>query len=131
MKGKMSFKGLNTWMEDLVAAGHNVDQAVTELLQDEEPYLENELRDNLRRTSEQWTGETGATINVSGVKKEGNTVFIEATAGGSEAPQAHYKEFGRTRQVAEPFFRPTFRGHLLKNRLKAGMKNIMQRFGLK
>lgn len=128
---KLEFKGLTEWIEQLADAGENVDNAVETLLLEEEPYVENELRDQLQKTSETWTGETAASIAVSGVQKDGNFIFIEATAGGSDAPGAIYKEYGNTRQAAEPFFRPTFRGHRMKNRLKAGMKSIMQRMGLK
>ena len=108
-----------------------MDDAVTELVAENKPFIAQELERNLRKTSEQWTGETAASIQTSGPQREGNYIFIEATAGGLPAPGAQYKEFGRTRQAAEPFFRPTFRGHLLKNRLKASMKSIMERFGLK
>lgn len=131
MKASLSFKGLDAWMEDLAAAGESVDDAVTELLTDTQPFIAEELERNLEKTSETWTGETAASIDVSGVQKEGNYIFVEATAGGSDAPGAEYKEYGNTRQAAEPFFRPTFRGHLLKNKLKEGMKAIMEKAGLK
>lgn len=131
MKASLSFKGLEAWMEDLAAAGEDIDDAVTELLIETQPFIGEELERNLKKTSETWTGETSASIDVSGVQKEGNYIFVEATAGGSDAPGAEYKEFGNTRQAAEPFFRPTFRGHLLKNKLKAGMKAIMEKAGLK
>jgi len=130
MKGELSFKGLEEWMEDLVAAGESVDDAVTELLGETPPFIEEELVAQLKKTSEAYTGETASTIQVSGVQQAGNYLFVDATVGGKEAPQAVYKEYGTSRQVAEPFVRPTFRGHRLKNKLKEGMKSIMQRFGL-
>lgn len=131
MKGVLEFKALYEWMEDLAAAGESVDDAVTELVAENEPFIAQELERQLRRTSEQWTGETAASIQTSGPERDGNYIFVQATAGGSSAPGAQYKEFGSTRQAAEPFFRPTFRGHLLKNRLKASMKRIAEGFGLK
>ncbi len=131
MRGTLDFKGLENWMEDLVAAGENVDDAVTELLGETQPFIEEELVTQLRKTSEAYTGEAASTIEVSGVQQEGNYLFVEATVGGSDAPQATYKEYGTTRQAAEPFVRPTFRGHRLKNKLKEGMKAMMQRLGLK
>lgn len=130
MRGEMTFKGLEEWMEKLAEAGESVDDAVTELLGETHPFIEEELVRNLERTSEAYTGETASTIQVSGVQQEGNYIFVEATVGGSEVPQAFYKEYGNTRQKAEPFVRPTFRGHRLKNKLKEGMKSIMQRMGL-
>lgn len=131
MRGELTFKGLEDWMEQLAEAGKSVDEAVTELLGDTQPFIEDELVIQLKKTSELYTGETASTIQVSGVQQEGNYLFVEATVGGSDAPQATYKEYGTTRQAAEPFVRPTFRGHRLKNKLKEGMKNIMQRYGLK
>lgn len=130
-RGTLTFKGLEDWMEQLTEAGESVDKAVTELLGETQPFIEGELITQLRKTSETYTGETASTIQVSGVQQEGNYLFVEATVGGSDAPQATYKEYGTTRQAAEPFVRPTFRGHRLKNKLKEGMKNIMQRLGLK
>jgi len=129
MRGTLTFKGLETWMEDLAAAGESVDDAVIELLDETRLFIEDELLANLKKTSQTWTGETAASIQTS-VQKEGNYLFLEASAGGSDAPGAQYKEYGNSRQAAEPFFRPTFRGHRLKNKLKEGMKKIMQRMGL-
>ena len=130
MRGELTFKGLEAWMEQLAEAGKSVDDAVTELLGETQPFIAEELTAQLEKTSETWTGETAASINVSGVQQEGNYLFVEATAGGGDAPGAIYKEYGNQRQEAEPFFRPTFRGHRLKNKLKEGMKAIMQRMGL-
>lgn len=129
-KGTLTFKGLDNWMEQLAEAGESVDEAVTELLGETQPFIEDELIAQLRKTSETYTGETASTIQVSGVQQEGNCLFVEATVGGSDAPQATYKEYGTTRQAAEPFVRPTFRGHRLKNKLKDGMKGILLRRGL-
>ncbi len=131
MRGTLNFKGLEDWMEQLAEAGQNVDDAVTELLGETQPFIEDEMVAQLKKTSEAYTGETASTIEVSGVQQEGNYLFVEATVGGSEAPQANFKEWGTTRQAAEPFVRPTFRGHRLKNKLKEGMRTIMQRFGIK
>lgn len=130
-RGTLTFKGLESWMEQLAEAGQNVDDAVIELLGETQPFIEDEMVAQLKKTSEAYTGETASTIEVSGVQQEGNYLFVEATVGGSEAPQAFYKEYGTTRMAAEPFVRPTFRGHRLKNKLKEGMKTIMQRFGIK
>ena len=130
MKGTLEFKALYEWMEDLAAAEQDVDEAVAEILTEVQPFVAEELERNLHRTSEQWTPELGETIEVSDVQKEGNYIFIEAKAGAGDEEAAHAKEFGTARQAAEPFFRPTFRGSLLKNRLKAAMKAIAERFGL-
>ena len=60
MRGELTFKGLNTWMEQLAEAGENVDDAVTELLGETQPFIAEELTVQLEKTSETWTGETAA-----------------------------------------------------------------------
>jgi len=75
VRGELEFKALSLFMEDLAKAGQDIDSAVETLLRDEEPYVENELRDNLKRTSEQWTGETANSIQISGVQRDGNYIF--------------------------------------------------------
>lgn len=130
MKGTLEFKALQNWMEDLAAAGQDVNEAVAEILTDAQPFVADELERNLKRTSKQWTPILGETIEVSDVQREGNFIFIEVSAGAGDEEAAHAKEFGTALQAAEPFFRPTFRGNLLKNKLKAGMKSIAERYGL-
>lgn len=130
VRGVLEFGKLTEWIEDLAAAERNVDDAVSELLTEVKPFVAEELDRNLRKTSEQWTPELALTIEVSDVQKDGNFIFIEATAGDGDEEAAHAKEFGTTRQAAEPFFRPTFRGHLLKNRLKAIMVNLLKKYGV-
>ena len=132
VNGTLDFRALNQWAEKLVAVERDIDTAVSDLLTEVKPFVAEELDRNLHKTSEQWTPELALTIEVSDVQKDGNFIYLEASVGGgdgnSEAAQA--KEFGTTRQAAEPFFRPTFRGHLLKNRLKLVMKQLLQKYGV-
>jgi HK97 gp10 family phage protein len=129
VKASFEIKGLDAYLEDLARAGEDVDQVVTDVLTEAAPFAKAELEANLRKTSETWTGETAESIASSSVQRDGNYHFIELTAGGKDAPGAIYKEFGSTRQAAEPFFRPAFR-KLRQHKLKAMMKEVMQRFGL-
>ena len=132
VNGTLDFRALNQWAEKLVAVERDIDTAVSDLLTEVKPFVAEELDRNLHKTSEQWTPELALTIEASDVQKDGNFIYLEASVGGgdgnSEAAQA--KEFGTTRQAAEPFFRPTFRGHLLKNRLKLVMKQLLQKYGV-
>jgi HK97 gp10 family phage protein len=130
-RGVMEFKALTEWLEDFAAAGQSVDDAVRELLIDAQPFVVKELERNLRGTSEQWTPALALTIEATGVQQQGNYIFVEVTAGAGDEEAANAKEFGTARQAAEPFFRPTFRGHLLKNKLKAGMKALLERYGIR
>lgn len=130
MKGTLDFKALTNYLEDMYAAGQNVDVVVTDLLTEVQPFIGEELERNLKSTSEEWTGHLAGTISVSGVQQDGNYIFVEASAGAGDEEAASAKEYGTTRQAAEPFFRPTFRGTLLKNHLKAAMKGLLERYGL-
>jgi HK97 gp10 family phage protein len=130
MKSTLGVRGLDGWLEQLANASESIDEDVAEVLQDAAPVVEAELERNLRKTSEEWTGETAETIEVSEVQREGNYSFIEATAGGPDARQAWWKEWGRDRQAAEPFFRPTFRGQKLKSEIKDGMKGLLEKYGV-
>lgn len=129
MKAKFDVKGLDAWLEDLARAGQDVDQVVVDILTDAAPIAMSELETNLRKTSETWTGETASSIASSNVQRDGNYHFIELTAGGKDAPGAIYKEYGSTRQAAEPFFRPAFRT-LRQYKLKQMLKDVVLRFGM-
>lgn len=131
MKGALEFKGLTEWLEDLAAAGRDVDEAVADSLNEISPFLKEQIHTNLlatKQSDEVWTGETESSLQISDVKREGNYIYIEASIGGG----AVFKEYGTTRQAAEPFFRAkTFRSHRIRNRLKENMKRINESFGLK
>jgi HK97 gp10 family phage protein len=130
---KFEFKGLDKYLEDLAAAGANVDQAVAEVLGDVAPFVENELRANLLKTKqpgEEWTGETEGNIQVSDVQQNGNFSFIEVSIAPTKEKKEIHKEWGTARQAAEPFFRPTFRSSSLKKRLKESMKQLLAKYGL-
>jgi len=116
-------------METLVQAEKDVDQAVAAVLETARPEAEGKMHERLRQTSETWTGETAATIQVTEPQRDGNYTFIELKAGGPDTPSAFYKEFGRARQAAEPFLRPALID-LRRTGLKRMMKQVLERFGL-
>ncbi len=130
MKGTFEIKGLEDWIEEIAKAGEDVDEVVAEALEEVKPEVDQRIRENLKRTSEQWTGETDGTIEVSGPEREGNYTFIEASAGGHDAPQAYYKEFGTTRQAAEPFLRTSF-AYLRRYGMKKILQKVLDRIGRK
>jgi HK97 gp10 family phage protein len=123
-RGIFTLSNLDEYLEKIVAAGQDVDQACAEALEAAAPIVTEKMHQDLRASSEEWTGATDATIEQTTVKREGNYTFVEITAGGTPAEQAFYKEFGTARQAAEPFFRPSFtnRRHLWRNALKAQLK---------
>lgn len=129
VRGSFTIKGLDGYLEDLAQAGKDVDQIVSELLTEAAPIAEELMHENLRRTSETWTGATEETLFSSNVQKDGNYSFIEIGADSTRDFASWAKEYGTVRQVAEPFLRPAFtklRHHELRMMLKA----ILERFGL-
>ena len=128
-RGVFEIKGLDKYLEDLVAAGVDVDEVVGEVLTEAAPIAEETMHRELRKTSETWTGAAAETLFASEVKKDGNYIFIELGADTSQDPAAFYKEFGTARQAAEPFLRLAFKW-LRKSKLKNMMKQVMERFGL-
>ncbi|MEP7137852.1 MAG: hypothetical protein ABI904_23235 [Chloroflexota bacterium] len=120
---------LDDYLEQFVKAEEDVDQVVTDLLKENRPYVGGLLYNYLRKTSESWTGATAKTIFVSPVQKEGNYIFIEAGADTTKDPAGWYKEFGRPKQAAEPFLRPTFI-FLRTKELRRLMKKVMENMGL-
>lgn len=128
-RGEFTVKGLDGYMEDLVNAGKDVDAVVMELLTAAAPVAQAELEANLRKTSETWTGATAETIFTTTVQQEGNFSYIEIGADTSKDPAGFFKEYGTTRQAAEPFIRPAFT-KLRRSELKKMLKTILERFGL-
>jgi len=130
-RGSFQLKGLDAYLEDLVNAGQDVDQVVADVLTDAAPIAESVLKENLQRVAETWTGGTAETIATSEVKSDGNYHFIVLSVGGvgTSGEGASYLEYGNTRQAAKPFLRPAFT-KLRHSKIKAMMKEVMQRFGL-
>lgn len=129
VRGSFTLKGLDSYLEDLVSAGKDVDEVVAGLLTEAAPIAEAELQNNLRKTSELWTGATAQTIFTSSVQKDGNYIFIEIGADTTRDPAGFYKEFGTARQKAEPFIRPAFT-KLRRSELKKMLKATLQRLGV-
>lgn len=129
MKASFELKGLDALLEDLNAAGHDVDQAVTEVLTEAAPIAKDRMEQILRQTSEQWTGETAASLFATEVQKDGNYIFFEMGADVRSEQAGLYKEFGRTRQKAEPFLRPALT-ELRRVGIKKMLKDVFERLGV-
>jgi hypothetical protein len=130
MRGTFNLTGIDKYLEAFAAAGKNVDQVVAEVLQEAQPLALELMRDELKRTSETYTGDTEATLYATQPQQDGNFVFVEFGADTGKDPAGLYKEYGRTRQAAEPFLRPAINSHRFKNKIKTSMKAVMERFGL-
>lgn len=127
MKGNMTLN-MAPFLEDLAAAGADIDQVVQEVLSGLQEPVKDEMRGNLKKTSETWTGAAESTLFADPVAQEGNYSFIKFGADTSSDPAALYKEYGTARQAAEPFFRPTM--VWARKQVCEALKDVMQRMGL-
>lgn len=128
VRGRMTL-GLDEYLETLVRAEKNVDEVVSELVEEAGPYAVGLMSHYLYASSENWTGATAKTLFSSDVQKDGNFIFVEIGADTQKDPAGWYKEFGRPNQAAEPFLRPTLVQYRRKE-LKRMMEKIIQKYGL-
>lgn len=129
MKAKFELKGLDAYLADLAQAEKDIDAIITEVLEEARPVAEERMREILRNTSEQWTGATAETLYTTPVQKDGNFIYFELGANTGSDPSALYKEYGRIRQKAEPFLRPSLTA-LRHNGIKRMLKAVFERMGM-
>ncbi|MBI5933258.1 MAG: hypothetical protein HY867_06085 [Chloroflexi bacterium] len=120
---------LGLMLDALAAAGEDVDAAVVETLTWYQPNILSLLYRNLRSTSETWTGASGRTLFCNGPLRDGNFIYLELGADTSEDPAPFYKEYGRPKQKAEAFLRPTMQ-YYRTGGLKEAMARILERLGV-
>jgi hypothetical protein len=128
MKGRMDLD-LGLYLEALANAEKDIDQVVEEVLDKNKYNVVMLMYQNLRKTSETWTEATAKTLFVEGPQRDGNYIYIELGAHTDSDPSALYKEFGKPRQAAEPFLRPTLL-YYRRGGLKQAMQAVLERFGL-
>jgi len=117
------------YLEILAQAGRDVDQVVTDELENNKYGMTMMMWKYLRESSETWTGATGRTLFFDGPQRDGNYIFIEIGAHTDVDPSAWYKEYGTPRQAAEPFLRPTLQYYRTKG-IKIAMGIVLESFGL-
>ncbi len=129
MKATFEIKGLDNYLADLAQAEKDIDAIVTEVLDTARPVAEARMREILEQTSEEWTGATAKTLYTTPVQKDGNFIFFEMGANTGSDPSAQYKEYGRIRQKAEPFLRPSLT-ELRRSGIKKMLKQVFERLGM-
>jgi len=129
MKGSFELKGLDAYLEEIARAGEDVDQVVTDVLNEAAPVAKDRMEEILRRTSEEWTGATADSLFAGPVQRDGNYIFFELGANVKNDEAGLYKEYGNSRQVAEPFLRPALT-ELRRSGIKKMLKAVFERMGL-
>jgi hypothetical protein len=125
-KASLTIRGLDQYMERLAQAQEDIDQVVADVLDEARAPAEDMLHDHLRESSETWTGEMASQIDVSPVVRDGNFLFILLK---DSDPGAIYKEYGRPRQAADPFLRPTLE-YFRRKGIKQMLKRVLERMGV-
>jgi len=128
MKATLSMSGFSDYLEDLAAAGGDVDAVVAQALNESAPLIDDEMHRLLRESSETWTGETEATLFKTEAQLDGNFIFVEIGADTSKDPAGIYKELGTARQAAEPFIRPPFTSQ--RHRWRNKVQEVLKRLGV-
>lgn len=130
MKSTFQLRGLDVYLEEIQRAGEDVDKVVQEVLSEAAPVARDRMEAILRNTSEQWTGATADTLFAGPVQQDGNFIYFELGADVKADEAGLYKEFGTTRQAAEPFLRPSLT-ELRRTGIKRMLKAVFERMGLK
>lgn len=129
MKSTFEIKGLDKYLQDLADAQADIDKVVTEVLDEARPVAQERMEQILHSTSEQWTGATAETIFTTPVQQDGNFIYFELGANTGSDPSAQYKEYGRIRQKAEPFLRPSLT-ELRRSGIRQMLKAVFERMGI-
>lgn len=128
-KATFELKGLDTMLEDIARAGEDVDKVVHEVLNEAAPVARDRMEEILRSTSEEWTGATAETLFAGPVQQDGNYIFFELGANVKQDEAGLHKEYGTTRQAAEPFLRPALT-ELRRTGIKRMLKAVFERMGI-
>jgi hypothetical protein len=120
---------LGPLLDALAAAGEDVDQEVTDVLEGTKINGLALMVKYLHESSKTWTGATAKTLYAEGPFREGNYIYITLGAHTDKDPSALYKEFGSPKQAAEPFLRPTLQ-YYRRGGLKQPMEAVLERLGV-
>lgn len=129
MKGVFELKGLDALLEDFAKAGADIDRVVTDVLNEAAPIAKDRMEAILRSTSEEWSGATAGTLFAGPVQRDGNYIFFELGADVAKDEAGLYKEYGNSRQVAEPFLRPALT-ELRRSGIKQMLKAVFDSMGI-
>lgn len=129
MKGVFELKGLDALLEDVAQAGEDVDQVVHDVLSEAAPVARDRMEEILRNTSEEWTGDTAKTLFAGPVQQDGNYIFFELGADIGKDAAGLNKEYGNSRQIAEPFLRPSLT-ELRRSGIKKMLQAVFERMGI-
>ena len=118
--GKLSLDGLGKYLEDLAAAGRDVDAAAKKAL----PIGGEIIADEMVRLVPKDTHHLEDTIGVEGPNQEGNFIYVDVgviTGDKETAIYGNVQEYGSSSVEAQPYIRPSFR-----SRKAAAMKAMKQ-----
>ena len=118
--GKLSLDGLGKYLEDLAAAGKDVDAAAKKAL----PIGGEIIARQMRTLVPKDTHHLEDTIGVEGPNQDGNFIYVDVgviTGDKETAIYGNVQEYGSSSVEAQPYIRPSFR-----SRKAAAMRAMKQ-----
>jgi HK97 gp10 family phage protein len=130
-QGKFTMTGLKSWLEDIAAAGRDVDGFTHEVLGE----AAEEVQDEMRRLVPIDTGNLYDHIQVDGPNQTGNYIFADvgvihdrAHTDRDTAIYSNVIEYGSASVGAQPYIRPALKTK--RNVVKKAMTRVLKRWGL-
>lgn len=126
VRGKIDLKGLEAWLEDLAAAGNDINAAAARAI---EAGQEVALKGMQRRAPKD-THNLEEHLVITKVRIDGNFVYGEVGLIGADADTARYgnaQEYGTSNMAAQPYIRPTMQGD--KGKIRKAMRVVLEKEG--
>lgn len=126
VRGRIDFKGLEAWLEDLAAAGKDVDAAAAKAIQAGQDIALEGMQERVpkdTRNLEQHLVKTE-------VQQDGNFIYGEVGLLGADKDTTRYgnaQEYGTSDMPAQPYIRPTMDED--KTEIRAAMRDVLKEEG--
>lgn len=123
VKGKLTLKGLDAYLEQLARAGRDVDKAAGKALAAGADVAVEGMRARVPKDTRNLESHLGATAP----RQDGNYVYVEVGLVGADAETARYgtaQEYGTSKMQAQPYIRPTIDedGKQIRAAIKASLE---------
>lgn len=126
VKGKLTLKGLDAYLERLAQAGADVDKSAGQAL----AAGASVALDGMQRRAPKDTRNLEQSLTATEPKQDGNYVYVEVGLVTADAETARYgtaQEYGTSKMAAQPYIRPTLDEDA--TRIRAAIKASLEEAG--